>query len=152
MPQNAIDMASFAISAPFIVRDPGWDVPKMLIHTITQDRLIRAMKKENITMATLSEAMLYISNTSHLHPIGDQWTRIMQYCFTKTMPRIEGLSDVDELDDYDMSTLNKLRQWIFTKQVAAMKQRSKVKTPAKDPEPMPTVPVEVTLDHFLQEA
>lgn len=98
--------------------------PEWLRNSITLERLIMnlAEQKGKGPTGTDAEAAWYLSTASLEFPFDEQWTRIYCYVFTKVYERwrtkesgfsVSGDLKVDKLDDYDMSHLRRLKDWIY---------------------------------------
>lgn len=98
--------------------------PEWLRNTITLERLIMnlAVQKGETPTGTDAEAAWYLSTASLESPFDEQWTRIYSYVFTKVYEKWRTLESgssvpvdikVDKLNDYDMSHLRRLKDWIY---------------------------------------
>jgi len=90
---------------------PNWSV----------DYALAAQKGETPT-GTDGEAAWYLSTASLEFPFDEQWTRIYCYVFTQVYERWRTKESgssvppdikVDKLDDYDMSHLRRLKDWLY---------------------------------------
>ena len=97
--------------------------PEWLRNSITLERLIMnlAAQKGETPTGTDAEAAWYLSTASLEFPFDEQWTRIYCYVFTQVYERWRTKESgnsvptdikVDKLDDYDMSHLRRLKDWI----------------------------------------
>jgi hypothetical protein len=105
---------------------PGYEEdkpPKDFKELITIQRLLEnmcALKENRGPQGTDAEVCWYLSTKSLDGPIGDIWTRIYQYCFTKTREclrrEVPGDLRVDDLSDYEMNYhLIPFKRWIYKK-------------------------------------
>ena len=98
--------------------------PEWLRNAITLERLITnlAIQKGETPTGTDAEAAWYLSTASLESPFDEQWTRIYCYVFTKVYEKwrtkessynVPADIKVDKLNDYDMSHLRQLKDWIY---------------------------------------
>ncbi|MDD5701993.1 MAG: hypothetical protein PHU23_08060 [Dehalococcoidales bacterium] len=110
--------------------------PEWLRNTITLERLIMnlAVQKGETPTGTDAEAAWYLSTASLEFPFDEQWTRIYCYVFTKVYERwrtkesgssVPGDIKVDNLDDYDMSHLRRLKDWLYQTRIKARSEKDK---------------------------
>jgi len=123
---------------PIIVFPGGWGdtLPEWLKGAITLERLIenvKATKGEEMT-GTDAEACAYLYTTSLTQPIDSDWTQIYLYIAGKvyekhrtkesgaTMP--EDIR-VDQLSDYQMQHLDRLKDWIYRQRVKVRQEQDR---------------------------
>lgn len=92
---------------------------RVIIQRIAENML--ANKEEREPRGTDAEVCWYLSTASQVAPMDSMWTRIYQYCFTKTMPNCPEDLKVEELDNYDMSHLIHFKIWLYEKRCAGRK-------------------------------
>ncbi|OBW63518.1 MAG: hypothetical protein A9183_07210 [Dehalococcoides mccartyi] len=108
--------------------------PEWLRNSITLERLIMnlAAQKGDTPTGTDAEAAWYLSTASLESPFDEQWTRIYCYVFTQVYERWRikesGYSvpvdiKVDKLNDYDMSHLRRLKDWIYQTRIKARQEK-----------------------------
>jgi len=93
-----------------------------------------AIQKGETPTGTDAEAAWYLSTASLEFPFDEQWTRIYCYVFTRVYERwrtkesgniVPADIKVDKLDDYDMSHLRRLKDWIFQIRIKARLEKDK---------------------------
>jgi len=103
---------------------------------ITIERFINILNPENfLEEGTDTEAMLYISKISFMHPLGDDWYRIYMYLSRKFFEKLkieipDFLNDdrfKDLEDGFQKHYLKHLKEWIYKKQKEHIKKKSKIK-------------------------
>ncbi len=77
-----------------------------------------AVKENREPLGTDAEAAWYLSTASLAQPISENWCRIYEYCFTKTMmamkKEVPAELRVDKLEDYDLNYhLIPLKRWLY---------------------------------------
>jgi hypothetical protein len=121
-----------------IICHKGQEEPpqEWLRNTITLERLVMnlAAQKGETPTGTDAEAVWYLSTASLEFPFDEQWTRIYCYVFTKVYERWHTKESgynmpadikVDKLDDYDMSHLRRLKDWIYQTRTKARLENNK---------------------------
>jgi hypothetical protein len=123
---------------PILVFPGGWGdtLPGWLKGAITMERLIenmKALKGEPMT-GTDAEACAYLMTVSLTQPIDSDWTQIYLYVAGKvyekhrtkesgaTMP--EDIR-VDQLSDYQMQHLDRLKGWIYRQRIKVRQERDR---------------------------
>jgi len=119
---------------PIIVFPGGWGdtLPEWLKNAITLERLemnMRALKGEEMT-GTDAEACAYLYTAALTQPMDHDWGQIYLYIATKTYRRWgknEMPDDVavDSLRDDQVSDLNRLKEWLYTKRTQARLDRER---------------------------
>jgi hypothetical protein len=114
---------------PILVFPGGWGdtLPEWLIGAITLERLemnMKSLKGDEMT-GTDAEACAYLYTAGLTAPMDHDWGQIYLYIATRTYKRWckgEMPSDiaVDSISDYQMSELNRLKDWLY-------RQRSRVR-------------------------
>jgi hypothetical protein len=110
---------------------PGW-----LRNAITLKRLIinLAVNKVENPTGTDAETAWYLSTASLELPFNEEWTRIYCYVFTQTYLRwrsgdsgssLPGDIKVDKLDEYDLSQLHRLKDWIYQTRIRSRIEKDK---------------------------
>ena len=110
----------------------GEDLPDWLKSAITLERLemnMRALKGEEMT-GTDAEACAYLFTAALTQPMDHDWTQIYLYIAGKTYRRwrkseIPSDIGVDSLRDDQMSDLNRLKEWLYTKRTQARLDRER---------------------------
>ena len=137
-----------ALTDPIIVFDPGWaDVlPDWLKGEIKIQRLAQLMKGEE-GIATDAEALAYISNASLAQPIAPDWVEIYQYLLTRVMgSKVPEEMRKENLDDYRMGELNKLKGWIWRYRVGAREEIGRAERRRLREEAAARAPKQMALD------
>ena len=122
-----IDGLVAALTDPIIVFDPSWaDVlPDWLKGEIKLQRLAQLMKGEE-GIATDVEALAYVSNASLAMPLASDWVEIYQYLLTRVMKeKVTEELRRENLDDYRMSLLKELKQWLWRKRAKYRQERQR---------------------------
>jgi hypothetical protein len=119
------------LTDPIIVFPGGWGdtLPEWLKTAITLERLemnIRAIRGEEIA-GTDAEACAYLMTVSLVQPVDSDWTQIYLYIATKTCRRwgkseMPGDIAVDSISDYQMSELNRLKEWLYRRRTQARQE------------------------------
>jgi hypothetical protein len=110
--------------------------PEWLRNSIALERLIMnlATLKGETPTGTDAEAAWYLSTASLESPFDEQWTRIYCYVFTQIYQRwrtkesgytVPDDIKVDKLNDYDMSHLRRLKDWIYQTRIKARLEKDK---------------------------
>ena len=119
---------------PILVFPGGWGdtLPDWLKGAITMDRLeanIRASRGEEPT-GTDAEACAYLYTAGLTAPMDHDWSQIYLYVATKTYSRHKGGEvpediRVENLDDYQMGELKRIKDWIYHQRVKARQERDR---------------------------
>ena len=119
---------------PIIVFPGGWGdtLPDWLKNAITLERLamnMRALKGEEVT-GTDAEACAYLYTAALTQPIDHDWGQIYLYIATQTYRRwgkneMPVDSAVDSISDYQMSKLNRLKEWLYKKRTGVRLDRER---------------------------
>ena len=129
---NQIDEIVGVLTDPIIVMPGGWGdtLPDWIKNQITLERLtqnMKALKGEKLT-ATDAEACAYLYTASLEAPIDSDWIQIYLYVAGKVMTKakntqIPGDIKVDSLNDYQMSLLQDLKDWIYQHRLKVRQER-----------------------------
>ncbi|MFD2101327.1 hypothetical protein [Flagellimonas iocasae] len=121
------------LQSPIIVYSSPWEdaVPKYLLEYITMARMLTQMRGEH--MASLTEVVAYMMPRTFESPMPSEWANIYTWCglqYAKTFKRdgqIEAMEEVapQQLSEYEMGLLKKLRVWIYEKRRKALKDSMK---------------------------
>ena len=88
-------------------------------------RLARLMTGEE-GVATDAEALAYVSNASLSIPLASEWVDIYQYLMTRVMrDKVPEQLRKESLDDWRMSLLRDLKQWLWRQKVKMREQKAK---------------------------
>ncbi len=119
---------------PISVFPGGWGdtLPDWLKNAITLERLamnMEALKGEEMT-GTDAEACAYLYAAALTQPMDHDWGQIYLYIATQTYRRWgknEMPSDiaVESLSDYQMSDLNRLKEWLYRKRSQVREERER---------------------------
>ena len=118
-----------ALTDPIIVFPGGWGdtLPDWLKQAITLERLamnMKALKGEEMT-GTDAEACAYLYTAGLTAPMDSDWTEIYLFLSTQVVRRnrkteIPQDIAVEELSDYRMGELRRLKEWLY-------RQRTKIR-------------------------
>ncbi|MFC1956802.1 hypothetical protein ACFLVY_00695 [Chloroflexota bacterium] len=138
MPKTADSMVSDLVGTftdPILVFPGGWGdtLPDWLKGAITMDRLeanIRASRGDEPT-GTDAEACAYLYTAGLTAPMDHDWSQIYLYVATKTYARHKGSEvpediRVENLNDYQLIELNRLKDWLYHQRVKARHERDRV--------------------------
>lgn len=150
-----VELMLYVFKAPVIVW-PGYeDMAKPHQSKITIHRL-SCLEEIQKKKATDYEAMLYISTASLISPLGHEWTKIYTDIFRKYYGAEKcdqmGIVNYEKIYNHEAHQLVRLKEWIYKKQVEALKpllksdNGKKNGAKARDPEPVEKVP---TLFDFM---
>jgi hypothetical protein len=130
MEQGISDLVG-CLTDPIIVFPGGWGdtLPDWLKTAITLERLemnILALKGAEPT-GTDAEACAYLMTVSLAQSIDSDWTQIYLCIATKTCRRwgkaeMPGDIAVDSISDYQMSELNRLKEWLYRRRIQARQE------------------------------
>jgi hypothetical protein len=67
--------------------------------------------------------MVYLHTASLGNPMNDTWSRIYFYLFKKFNPEADSPEHETNLSQYELKELEKLKRWIYKKQVEAFQQK-----------------------------
>jgi len=123
---------------PILVFPGGWGdtLPDWLKNAITLERLIenmKALKGEEMT-GTDAEACAYLMTVSLTQPMDSDWTRIYLYVAGKVYERHRTKESgvtmpedirVDQLSDYQMQHLDRLKDWIYQRRGKVRQERDR---------------------------
>ena len=122
-----VDQFMYLLTAPYIGW-PGWeDQVAAQKEQIVMHRFIHASQIFEQEMATEFEAMMYISSASLSHPLNHEWAEIYGWLFCRWKPD-EGKEIWEReivLDRTQIEELNRLRRWIFRRQMDHLKSRGR---------------------------
>jgi hypothetical protein len=121
------------LQSPVIVYPSQWQdaVPKDLLDNITMARMLTQMRGEH--MASLTEVVAYMMPRTFESPMPSEWGNIYTWCglqYAKTFKKtgqIEAMEEVapQQLSEYEMGLLKRLRVWIYEKRRQAIKDTMK---------------------------
>lgn len=119
------------LTAPVLTHSVAWkdSIPARLLKVITMDRLITAMKHEEL--ASYAETCAFIMTRTFDAPMTYEWTEIYVHvaCTTCEIHFQEDHWDKvkakRELDDYQKGLLKQLRQWIYHRRREHVKSKIK---------------------------
>ena len=119
---------------PILVYPGGWGdtLPYWLKEAITMERLltnVKSLSGEEMT-GTDAEACAYLYTANLTHPMDHDWAQIYLYVATQTNRRFgkaEMPADivVDELNDYQMRELKRLKDWLYQQRTRARLERDR---------------------------
>lgn len=125
------------LQSPIIVYPSQWQdaVPKDLLNNITMARILTQMRGEH--MASLTEVVAYMMPRTFESPMPSEWVNIYTWCglqYVKTflkIGQIEAMADLapQQLSEYEMGLLKRLRIWIYEKRRQALKDNMKTSMP-----------------------
>jgi len=121
---------------PILVFPGGWGdtLPEWLKETITLERLVmnmRALKGEEI-IGTDAEACVYLYTVSLTQPMDSDWSEIYLYIAGKVYEKHHAKESgatmpqdirVDQLSNYQMQHLDRLKEWIYRQRVKVRQER-----------------------------
>ena len=121
------------LQSPIIVYPSQWRdaVPKDLLNNITMARMLTQMRGEH--MASFTEVVAYMMPRTFEAPMPGEWVNIYTWCglqhaktFKKT-GQIKAMEEVapQQLSEYEMGHLKRLRIWIYEKRRQAIKDTMK---------------------------
>ena len=125
------------LQSPIIVYPSQWQdaVPKHLLNNITMARMLTQMRGEH--MASLTEVVAYMMPRTFESPMASEWVNIYTWCglqyattFLKT-GQIKAMEELapQQLSEYEMGLLKRLRVWIYEKRRQTIKERMKTSMP-----------------------
>jgi hypothetical protein len=126
-----------------IVFPGGWgdSLPEWLKNTITLERLAESMRvsKGGEATGTDAEACVYLYTACLTAPMDHDWSQIYLYVAGKTYKRWnkgEMPNDirVESPNDQQMADMNRLKSWIYDRQIKARKERGRTEREQKDAE------------------
>ena len=128
-----------ALTDPIIVYPGGWGetLPEWLKNTITLERLVENMRSQegDGPTGTDAEACAYLYTAGLTAPMDSDWSKIYLYVATKTYEKWRTKDSgatmpadirVDELSDYQISHLKRLRRWIYDQRTRARLDRDRM--------------------------
>ncbi len=125
------------LQSPIIVYPSQWQdaVPKDLLDNITMARMLTRMRGED--MASLTEVVAYMMPRTFESPMPSEWVNIYTWCglqYAKTFKRTgqtEAMEEVapQQLSEYEMGLLKRLRVWIYEKRRQGLKDNMKTSMP-----------------------
>ncbi len=98
----------------------GWekDLTRLLLDRLPADRQAQTGKEVCDT-----EALLYLYPRSLVAPMDSQWAQIFLYLGTRVLSNVPEDLKVENLSDYDMDMLRRLKRWIYQKRDQAIKDK-----------------------------
>ena len=128
-----------ALTDPIIVYPGGWGetLPDWLKNTITLERLVENMRSQegDGPTGTDAEACAYLYTAGLTAPMDGDWSQIYLYVATRTYEKWRTSDSgaampadirVDELSEYQMSHLKRLRRWIYDQRTRARLDRDRM--------------------------
>ena len=132
--ENMVSDIAGIFTDPILVFPGGWGdtLPDWIKGAITMDRLemsVRASKGEEET-GTDAEACAYLYTAGLTAPMDHDWSQIYLYVSTKTYTRHKGGEmpediRVEDLTDYQMGELKRLKDWIYRQRVKVRQERGR---------------------------
>lgn len=117
-----------AICSPVIVFQSSWkeSIPESVLADIKVARLLVLMKQEKT--ATIPEALAYLYPATMEMPLNSHWANVYLWVcgeYLRQHKKAEKPFDFlpESLDDYEMSLLKQLRNWIYEKRRRALRER-----------------------------
>ncbi len=118
---------------PIIAWPGAWmdTIPEKVKEQITMERLVMCMRvaKGEDPTGTDAEALAYIYPRTLEAPMDSDWTDIYLYLGTKVMPaagtKIPEDIRKDNLNDYQMSKLKHLKDWIYQQRIKVRLERDR---------------------------
>jgi len=136
--ENGISDIVGCLTDPIIVFPGGWGdtLPDWLKTAITMERLIENMKvhKEEQMTGTDAEACAYLMTVSLTQSMDSDWSEIYLYVagkvYEKHRTKESGATmpeeiRVDQLSDYQMQHLDRLKDWIYRQRVKVRQERDR---------------------------
>jgi len=128
LPKELFDIMD-ALQSPIIVYPSSWKdtIPRRIFDEILTARMISLMKNQRT--ATIPEVVAYMYPSSLEFPLNHHWTNIYLWVCDKYMQDFHGFNKEqtdlapENLDDYEMGMLNRLRLWIYEKRRQALRKR-----------------------------
>ena len=128
-----------ALTDPIIVYPGGWGetLPEWLKNTITLERLAENMRSQDGDgpTGTDAEACAYLYTAGLTAPMDSDWSQIYLYVATMTYEKWRTKDSgatmpanirVDQLSEYQMSHLKRLRRWIYEQRTRARLDRDRM--------------------------
>ena len=122
----------YGLQSPMVFSAGGWgeDFPKDKIEMASILRLAGCIKCIKEEMCTKYDAMCYLNTASMEAPFTHQWYKIYMHTFREAAPDmwknlIEGDKWIErdaDLEENEMDSLNRLRRWIFKRQIDHVKR------------------------------
>lgn len=129
-----VDTIMYGLRSPFIFPPGGWgdSFPKSILDMANMHRLIQSIQCFDSKMSTMTDAALYLSCQSLVAPLSREWYKVYMHAFSKSMPdKFKILIEDDKwiendshLEDNEMESLDRLRAWIFKKQIEQIKSKN----------------------------
>ena len=121
----------YIFTAPIILFDVSWKeaVPERIYKIITVDRLINALKHDNL--ASYAEVSAYLMTASYMGPMSSEWCDIYTHVscsILQTHFNEDHWNEVEaprNLNQYQTERLNKLRRFIYESQIKNMRPMKK---------------------------
>jgi len=108
-------------STPILVANTEWPNPKHLMEQVKSERMINSLI-DMIKPLTPEESVGYAELVAYLmpaiqkNPVGSRVSKIYLFCVTKLMKdKVPKDIQVNELSDYELSELKRLKLWIYEK-------------------------------------
>jgi len=115
-------------NTPIIVANKEWDLPQNLIDSVKQERMINSLldlmaggKMDYKDLVGDAEVVAYLNPATNRTVLRADVVDIYLYCF-KRMMKQKGIDaeeqighKIDDLNDYKIKQLNKLKSWIYEK-------------------------------------
>jgi len=132
--KNFCDTLAYGLQSPMIFSGGGWgnDFPKDKIEMAGIQRLAQCAKCFDEKMCTLYDAMCYLNTASMENPFTHEWYKIYMHTFREAAPDMwkqliagdKWIEKDAELYENEVDSLNRLRSWIYKKQVDHIKSKS----------------------------
>ncbi|MFQ6027691.1 MAG: hypothetical protein ACE5Q6_09385 [Dehalococcoidia bacterium] len=125
--ERFVSQFMYLLTGPYITW-PGWeDLAVKRKDDILLYRLAHAREIFEQQLCTEFEAMLYVSTASMEHPMNHDWTEIYMWLFRRWNPEQadEIELNVRELDNNQLEQLNRLRRWLFQRQMNHLKAKQR---------------------------
>lgn len=141
--ENGISDIVGCFADPVIVFPGGWGdtLPEWLKNAVTLERLADSIKAGNCTRltGTDAEACAYLYTASLTAPMDHDWSQIYLHIVGKTYGRwnkgeMPNDIKVESLDSQQMADLNRLKSWIYDRQIKVRKERERGERKQKEAE------------------
>lgn len=126
-----VKIMMYGLTAPFVFSAGGWGetFPEDLLQRGRMLRLAHSIKCIDEEKCTIFDAMAYMYSASFEAPLSHEWMKIYLYTYKIAVPeKFEILKSDDtyaerdsELDQNEMYDLDRLRNWIFKRQIQSIK-------------------------------
>lgn len=137
----------YVFSAPILVW-PGYEdtVLSEQRGRVTLERLALSATAKEMLECTDFEVCLYLSSASLSQPMSHTWTKLYTHVFCKAFPQHKELGEgIEKVQEYEMHELKRLKQWIYKKQMEAVKDKIKAPEATEAKPKMQIMPMQTTL-------